>query len=106
VAEIVSSFIVPELSRMYHKEHLEDAENRHIIAAQQVTDAVFSAHQTVRDIIEDMDSNTNGRQDRGVNAMEGGMVNEAIKNAVYAAMKKSIGIDNENQKQHEKRNEC
>ncbi|XP_035703486.1 cilia- and flagella-associated protein 91 [Folsomia candida] len=50
-AEIVSGYIVPELSRLGHQEKLNAAQTRYKKAASQVLDAVFGAHELLKQIV-------------------------------------------------------
>jgi len=87
-ADLVSSFMIPELHRLYHNSRVDAAGARFTKASEQVVDAVFSAHPIAKQILDELEPVVDEHIVRGVAAVEGGtkIMDEIIAEAVCVAL--------------------
>ncbi|CAL8111648.1 unnamed protein product [Orchesella dallaii] len=87
-ADLVSSFMIPELHRLYHNSRVDAAGARYTKASEQVVDAVFSAHPIAKEIMEELEPVVDEHIVRGVAAVDGGakIMDEIIAEAVCVAL--------------------
>jgi hypothetical protein len=57
-ADLVHSFMMPEMNRMYQRRRLDALNHRYNRASTQVAEATFSAQGVVREIIDSLAGNT------------------------------------------------
>lgn len=72
-AELVCTFLIPELQRLYHNNRIEAAGNRYKAAAEQVVDAVFKAEPAVQGLMEEAQPIADEHIQRSKAAFEGGV---------------------------------
>ncbi|ODN06663.1 Protein MAATS1, partial [Orchesella cincta] len=87
-ADLVSSFMIPELHRLYHNSRVDAAGARFTKASEQVVDAVFSAHPIAKQIMDELEPVVDEHIVRGVAAVDGGtkIMDEIIAEAVCVAL--------------------
>ena len=82
-ADLVHSFILPELNRLSHQERLDAAAERYTRAAREVTDATIGAQAVVNETLDTLRPTINEPIERGE------AVIEAIQNFVDSVIKGS-----------------
>lgn len=87
-ADLVSSFMIPELHRIYHNSRIDAAGVRFTKASEQVVEAIFCSHPVTKKIIEDLEPVVDEHLVRGQAAVDGGVdaLDQIIARAVSVAL--------------------
>lgn len=85
----MSSFIIPELHRLYHNSQIDAAGSRFTKASEQVVDAIFCAHPVTKKIVDELEPIVDEHLIKSTAALDGGVeaVDLIITKAVEVALK-------------------
>lgn len=88
-SDLVSSFMIPELHRLYHNSQIDAAGARFNKASEQVVDAIFCAHPVTKKIIDELEPIVDEHLTKSTAALDGGVetVDMIITKAVEVALK-------------------